>query len=124
MQKRKMKVVASKAMASWLREQMLLDGLTADSPRIADACDWESAWNVYTVYVPKEQLGYRLNPAAWDMSDYNSDTGCFRLLVVEYPPKFYAGERYLTSDMLRNIFRESDGTADGFYREFLYEVAI
>lgn len=45
-------------------------------------------------------------------------------ILVDYPPKYYAYPKYITTNDLVRVFRRSDKTIDGFIREFKEYIEI
>ena len=52
-------------------------------------------------------------------NDYNYETLQFKALRIAYKSEFYACDRYLTTNDLVRIFRNSDKTYEGFKSELL-----
>lgn len=56
--------------------------------------------------------------------DYDSCKGTFKVLVVIYNDDCYAMNKYLTTRDLNRLFKDSDGTAEGFFYEVNQEIMI
>ena len=82
-------------------------------------------------YVKMRPAAYNhmVNGAAWyennnDLIFDNSGREFYRVIILEYPPEFYALPAYISSNDLLNVFKNSDKTAAGFINEMraAYEV--
>lgn len=54
--------------------------------------------------------------------DYKNEK--YGVIVVEYPPEYYACNEYLTTKDLVKLFRDSDKTVDGFIANVKNEIEI
>lgn len=57
-------------------------------------------------------------------NDIDYKTGKYNAILVDYPPKYYAYPKYITTNDLVRVFRRSDKTIDGFIREFKEYIEI
>lgn len=63
----------------------------------------------FTFSVEEHTTGWWSDPA-----DYNPKTGRTKVIVVGYPPAYYAMPQVLTTADLSHCFRHSDRTVEGF----------
>lgn len=56
--------------------------------------------------------------------DYNVASGMMQVIKIVYPDNYYAVPRYLTTMELRNVYRNSNGTYEGFMEELAELVEI
>lgn len=56
--------------------------------------------------------------------DYDMVTGRIQVIKIEYPDSYYAWPRYLTTKELRSIYKNSNGTYEGFMDELASLVEI
>ena len=57
-------------------------------------------------------------------NDYNSSNQKFNVLEIEYPLDYYACNRYLTTNDLIKIYKDSNKTFNGFLDSFKNYVEI
>jgi hypothetical protein len=56
--------------------------------------------------------------------DWDAEANKFKVIRITYPAECYAPPRYITTQDLNRVFRHSDRTYDGFFREIRNEYAI
>ena len=56
--------------------------------------------------------------------DYDVTTGQMKAIKIIYPDSYYAYPRYLTTKELRSVYRNSNGTYEGFMEELAELVEI
>ncbi len=57
-------------------------------------------------------------------SDFEDTTNSFKVIKIVYPDNLYAMPSYLTTKGLARIYKYSDKTYDGFFREVLKAIEI
>ena len=57
-------------------------------------------------------------------NDYNYNTGKMKSIKILYPDDYYAVPRYLTTNDLVKIFKNSDKTVSGFLNQLWNEIEI
>ena len=57
-------------------------------------------------------------------NDYNYNTGKMKSIKILYPDNYYAVPRFLTTNDLVKIFKNSDKTVQGFLNELWNEIEI
>lgn len=106
-----MKVMISKVMAKMLNEEFEKRGLKF--------CEFE-----YRECGCRE-YGVRVNMyPIQHMRDWIDSKSKFKYIAVWYNPHCYALPRYLTTNDLVKLFRESDGTLNGFVNAVRNEVEV
>ena len=51
-------------------------------------------------------------------NDYDIITNTYKVMVIEYPPHYYANNQYITTNDLVKIYKMSDKTLNGFIKAF------
>ena len=57
-------------------------------------------------------------------SDYNANTGYMQVIRIEYPAEYYALPQYVTTRDLARVYRNSNGSFQGFTEAIRNEYAI
>lgn len=69
--------------------------------------------------IPEFTFSVEEHTTGWfsDPNDYNPKTGLTKVLVVNYPPRYYAMPQVFTTKDLLQCFRHSDRTTEGFVKQ-------
>ena len=70
----------------------------------------------YSILVDYDLLKYE--------TDYNCENDRFRVIVLNYPPEYYAAPLYITTNLLVKCFRNSDHSLSDFLNALQDEIII
>lgn len=104
-----MKVKVSKTMVKFLNDNLL-------KSKGYKAVFNEMNTNQYSFYVSYEIMDHE--------NDYNYNTAKMKSIKILYPDDYYAVPRFLTTNDLVKIFKNSDKTVQGFLNELWNEIEI
>ena len=105
-----MKLKTSKVMAKMLNEKIKDFGLD---------------YKITQKQITLEQFKLYVDFDFWEHeNDYNSSNQKFNVLEIEYPLDYYACNRYLTTNDLIKIYKDSNKTFNGFLDSFKNYVEI
>lgn len=105
-----MKVKATAAMAKAIREN----------------CNSAGLYSVECVKLSAES--YRWNVSCntcfygYEGNDYDTKTGKYKAIRIEYPAEYFAMPRYLSTYDLHRVYKHSDGSFEGFFKALEEEV--
>lgn len=104
-----MQVKVSKTMAKFLNENLL-------KSKGYKAVFQEFTPDQYSLYVSYNIMDHE--------NDYNYNTGKMKSIKILYPDNYYAVPRFLTTNDLVRIFKNSDKTVSGFLNQLWNEIEI
>ena len=105
-----MKLKTSKIMAKMLNEKIKDFGLD---------------YKITQKQITLEQFRLYVDFDIWEHeNDYNSSNQKFNVLEIEYPLDYYACNKYLTTNDLIKIYKDSNKTFNGFLDSFKNYVEI
>lgn len=104
-----MQVKVSKVMVKFLNDNLL-------KSKGYKAVFNEITTDQYSLYVSYDIMDHE--------NDYNYNTAKMKSIKILYPDNYYAVPRFLTTNDLVKIFKNSDKTVQGFLNELWNEIEI
>ena len=56
--------------------------------------------------------------------DYDSKTDTYKVIEILYPVEYYAMPRYINTEFLKRVFKDSDKTLDGYKKELINAIEV